>query len=66
MEHIRIQRQGAVGIITIDRRARFNALDVITARDLRKAGLQLCRDREVRCVVLRGSAGVFCISFRWA
>ncbi|MGE5180847.1 MAG: enoyl-CoA hydratase/isomerase family protein, partial [Acidobacteriota bacterium] len=28
--------------------------------DLRKAGLQLARDREVRAVVLRGDGGVFC------
>jgi 2-(1,2-epoxy-1,2-dihydrophenyl)acetyl-CoA isomerase len=60
MEHIRTQRDGAVGVITIDRRKRFNALDVMTARDLRKAGIQMCRDREVRCVVLRGTDGVFC------
>ncbi len=51
---------GPVGTITIDRPQRFNSLDVETARDLRKAGLQLARDREVRAVVLRGSNGVFC------
>src|SRR6185503_8215705 len=39
---------------------RFNSLDVETARDLRKAGLQLARDHDVRAVVLRGSGGVFC------
>lgn len=60
MEHIRISRDGAVGVITIDRRKRFNSLDVTTARDLRKAGLQLCRDDAVRCVVLQGSGGIFC------
>lgn len=59
-ETIRIERQGGVGILIIDRPERFNALDVQTARDLRKAGLQLARDPEVRCAVLRGSHGVFC------
>jgi 2-(1,2-epoxy-1,2-dihydrophenyl)acetyl-CoA isomerase len=59
-DHIRIDRHGAVGVLTIARRARFNSLDVETAQDLRKAGLQLARDREVRAVVLRGEGGVFC------
>ena len=60
MEHIRVERDAAVGIITIDRRERFNSLDVTTAQDLRKAGLQLARDEAVRCIVLRGAGGVFC------
>lgn len=58
--HIRIERHGAVGVLSIARRERFNSLDVATAQDLRKAGLQLARDREVRAVVLRGDGGVFC------
>src|SRR5947199_126972 len=57
-DHIRIDRQGAVGVLTIARRQRFTSLDVATAQDLRKAGLH--RDREIRAVVLRGDGGVFC------
>lgn len=63
MSHIRVEREGsdgAVGVITIDRRDRFNSLDVATARDLRKAGLQMARDEAVRAVVLRGLPGIFC------
>lgn len=60
MTHILLERTGAVATITINRRERFNALDVDTARDFRKAGLQCARDPEVRCVVLTGAAGVFC------
>ena len=60
MSHIRIEVDDAVGIITIDRKERFNSLDVETARDLRKAGLQLARDESIRCVILRGTNGVFC------
>jgi len=60
MTNIRLDRDGAVATITIDRRARFNSLDVDTARDLRKAGLQCARDTEVRAVILRGEGGVFC------
>ena len=58
--HILTHRNGAVGSITIDRAARFNSLDVNTARDLRRAALQLARDEAVKVVVLRGSNGVFC------
>ena len=49
-----------VGTITIDRPDRFNALDVRTAQDLRRAALSLARDDRVRVVVLRGTNGVFC------
>ena len=60
MKHIKIERDGAVGIITIDRTERLNSLDVATAQDLRKAGLQLARDGDVRAVMLRGAGGIFC------
>ena len=60
MKHIRVERKGSVGILTIARRERLNSLDVETAQDFRRAGLQLARDREVRAVVVRGEGGVFC------
>lgn len=60
MTHITVARAGAVAVITIDRRMRFNSLDVLTAQDLRRAALQCARDEQVRVVVLRGEGGVFC------
>jgi 2-(1,2-epoxy-1,2-dihydrophenyl)acetyl-CoA isomerase len=60
MEHIHMSREDSVGIITLTRRDRFNAMDVSMAQDFRKAGLQFARDDGVRCVVLRGADGVFC------
>jgi 2-(1,2-epoxy-1,2-dihydrophenyl)acetyl-CoA isomerase len=60
MEHVHVERTGPVGVLVIDRRERFNSLDVATARQLRRAGLQLARDAEVRAVVLCGAGGVFC------
>jgi len=57
---IRVEREGAVATITIARRERFNSLDVATAQELRRAGLQCARDAEVRAVVLRGDGGIFC------
>jgi len=58
--HIRLSMDGAVGTITIDRASRFNSLDVGTARDLRKAGLQMARDEKIRVVILRGAGSAFC------
>jgi 2-(1,2-epoxy-1,2-dihydrophenyl)acetyl-CoA isomerase len=60
VSHIRVERDGAVALLTIDRAERFNSLDVETARDFRRAGLLLARDEAVRAVVVRGTAGVFC------
>lgn len=57
---VRIERRGAVGVIALDRPERFNALDVRTAQDLRRAGISLARDEKIRCVVLRGRPEVFC------
>lgn len=59
-EPIRTARDGAVGVITIDRPERLNSLDVRTAQDLRKAGLGFARDEQIRCVVLRNEGRVFC------
>jgi 2-(1,2-epoxy-1,2-dihydrophenyl)acetyl-CoA isomerase len=58
--HIHLARSGGVAVITIDRPARFNSLDVQTAQDFRRAGLQCARDEAVRAVVLRGLPGMFC------
>lgn len=60
VSHIRVSGDGGVATITIDRPKRFNSLDVQTAQDFRKAGLQCARDDAVRCVVVRGSGGIFC------
>ena len=60
MTCIDVSRVGAVAVITIDRPARFNSLDIQTAQDFRRAGLQCARDEQVRAVVIRGVPGVFC------
>lgn len=54
------ERQGAVGFITINRPSRFNAMDVQTAQDFRKAALAMARDTRIRAVVLKGLPGMFC------
>ena len=60
MANILSERHEAVGIITINRPARFNAMDVETAQDFRRAALQFARDASVRAVVLKGLPGMFC------
>ena len=60
MQHIVTEQKGAVGIITMARPERFNALDVKMARDLRKAALGYARDETIRCVILAGGEKVFC------
>ncbi len=60
MTHVRVEREGPIGFITIDRPERFNSLDVQTAQDFRKAGLHCARDADLRVVVLRGAPGIFC------
>ena len=59
MGHIRIDHRDGVSVLTMERRERFNAMDVEMARDFRAAGLSLARDAAVRVVVLRGYPGVF-------
>jgi 2-(1,2-epoxy-1,2-dihydrophenyl)acetyl-CoA isomerase len=59
MNHIRMTKDAGVGVITIARRDRFNSLDVATAQEFRKAGLQFARAEDVRCVVITGDGGVF-------
>jgi 2-(1,2-epoxy-1,2-dihydrophenyl)acetyl-CoA isomerase len=59
MTQIEVSREDGVGILTMNRPERFNAMDVAMAQDFRKAGLSLARDESVRCVVVRGTEGVF-------
>lgn len=60
MSSISVERHGAVGVLTINRPERFNAMDVEMARDFRKAGLQLARETTVRCAVIKGVGKAFC------
>lgn len=60
MQDIDVSVEDGVGTLQIDRPDHFNSLDVQTAQDFRKAGLQLARDDDVRCAVIEGTEGVFC------
>jgi enoyl-CoA hydratase/carnithine racemase len=58
---IRVSRPTeAVAVVTIDRPARRNALDLRAWRDLASNFRTLAATREVRLVILTGAAGHFC------
>jgi 2-(1,2-epoxy-1,2-dihydrophenyl)acetyl-CoA isomerase len=59
-EPVRSERSGRLGIITLDRPRRCNALDVAMAQSLRAAALAFARDEGVGAIVIRGSGGAFC------
>jgi 2-(1,2-epoxy-1,2-dihydrophenyl)acetyl-CoA isomerase len=59
-EPVRSQRIGRLGIVTLDRPRRCNALDVGMAQSLRAAALAFARDEGIGAIVIRGSGGVFC------
>ncbi len=58
--HVKIERDGTVAILRLDRTAKANALDADIVAALHAACLALDRDEAVRCVILTGSGGAFC------
>ena len=60
---VRIDRDGPVTIVTIDRPAKRNAVDPETAAALRDAFARFADDADARVAVLTGSEGHFCAGF---
>jgi enoyl-CoA hydratase len=52
---IRVDREGAVGLVTVDRQDALNALDVATLTDLRDRLRELAADDDVRVVIVTGA-----------
>lgn len=60
-EPVRIERRGPVGILTIDRESRRNALSRQTLFDLGRLGVELVRDPAIRLILVTGAGDkVFC------
>ncbi|HEX9842638.1 MAG TPA: enoyl-CoA hydratase-related protein [bacterium] len=57
---IAVSRAGAVGIITLDRPGRYNALDRTSLHELLEASITLRNDASVRAVLVTGTGDVFC------
>jgi enoyl-CoA hydratase len=56
-DNLRLEREGAVAIVTVDRPAVLNAMNTPTLQALHQAFLDLQRDDGVRVVVLTGAGG---------
>ena len=52
---IRVDREDAVGVVTVDRQDALNALDLPTLTELRDRLAELGGDRGARVVVLTGA-----------
>jgi len=57
---VRIETQGAVATVVIDRPERKNAVDAQTSRDLAEAFRAVEADGEIGAAVLWGTGGTFC------
>ena len=60
MSDISVRLEPPVAIVTIDRQARRNALNLAAWRDLAAAFRGLAGERDVRLVILTGAGGHFC------
>lgn len=60
---VRIDYDGPVTTVTIDRPAKRNAVDPLTALALREAFTAFAGDDNARVAILTGSAGQFCAGF---
>jgi enoyl-CoA hydratase len=59
-ESVRIERQGAVATVILERPEARNAVDPATAEQLAAAFLEIERDAALRVSVLWGAGGTFC------
>lgn len=58
-ENLRVSVEDAVATIALDSTSPYNALNVAMTEELLHVAATLSEDREVRCIVLTGSGGVF-------
>jgi 2-(1,2-epoxy-1,2-dihydrophenyl)acetyl-CoA isomerase len=57
---IQLERDGAVAKLTLDRPESANALDLLMARELMQAAIEIDEDASVRAVVLTANGKMFC------
>ncbi len=55
LQHLLVEREGAVAVVTVNRPAVLNALNRSTLEELRGVCAELAADREVRVVILTGA-----------
>lgn len=59
-EHIRVERSEGLGVLTLDREDRLNALSLPMVAELHRALDELADDLETRVVILTGAGRAFC------
>jgi 2-(1,2-epoxy-1,2-dihydrophenyl)acetyl-CoA isomerase len=59
-QHVKVENEGAVGWIRLNRPEKMNAIGALTRKQLSEAIKQAERDDAVRVVVLTGSGRAFC------
>lgn len=57
---VSLQREGAIGFLTLSNPARLNAMTRAMWRDLREVVVAASKDDSLRCIVVRGEGGAFC------
>jgi enoyl-CoA hydratase/carnithine racemase len=57
--HVRVERRDAVGIVTLDRPEKRNALSPELMEELANAVEELDSDEQIRCIVIAGNDEVF-------
>jgi enoyl-CoA hydratase/carnithine racemase len=57
---IRIEREGAIAVVTLVHAGRLNAMSRAMWRELRAAFETFGADAALRCIVVRGEGGAFC------
>jgi 2-(1,2-epoxy-1,2-dihydrophenyl)acetyl-CoA isomerase len=60
LQHVRVSREGAVAIVTLDRQDKFNAVNSQMHKDLAAVFSGIARDRDVRAVLLEAEGKAFC------
>jgi enoyl-CoA hydratase len=62
-ETVRLDREGRVATITLNRPERLNAINHAMPREIEQAVTEANRDPEVRVLVLRGAGRAFCAGY---
>lgn len=58
---LRVETDGAVAVLTLDRADLGNSLDILTARALFDAVSAIAKDDRLRCLLLRAEGRIFCV-----
>lgn len=58
---VRLEREGRVGLVTLNRPEKLNAVNAEVIQDLREVWAEVKRDDAIRVAILRGEGRAFCV-----